>query len=57
MVFAPAADDLAGVAAAAAAGFRHAVDVEIPGAELSLLVAEPEWVTSVDVDRERVPGT
>ncbi|MCX4091057.1 hypothetical protein [Nocardia sp. alder85J] len=43
--------------AATAAGFRHVVDVDLPGAELSLLVAEPAWVTAVDPDLDRVPGT
>nr|ACJ12469.1 hypothetical protein [Rhodococcus sp. T104] len=45
------------VAAAEAAGFRYVVDVDIDDAELSLLVAEPEWVTAVDIDLDHVPGT
>lgn len=45
------------IAAAEAAGFRYVVDVDIDDAELSLLVAEPEWVTGVDIDLDHVPGT
>jgi hypothetical protein len=45
------------VSAAEAAGFRYVVDVDITGAELSLLVSEPDWVTRVDMDRDRVPGS
>ena len=54
VVFAAPADDHALVAAAQAAGFRFVLDVDVPGAELSLLVAEPRWVTKLDDDR--VPG-
>ncbi|MBL7487654.1 hypothetical protein I6A60_19420 [Frankia sp. AgB1.9] len=57
VVFAPAATDLAAVAAAERAGFRHVVDVEIPGVGLSLLALEPAWVTSFDNGLDRVPGT
>jgi hypothetical protein len=57
VVFAAPVDDLEIVAAAEAAGFRYVVDVEVPGEDLSLLVAEPEWVTTVDMDLDRVPGT
>jgi hypothetical protein len=35
------------VAAAEAAGFRYVLDVDLADAELSLLVAEPAWVTAV----------
>lgn len=55
VVFAAPADDLTRIAAAQAAGFRYVVDVDIPGEDLSLLVAEPHWVTAMDSDR--VPGT
>lgn len=55
VVFAAPVDDLTRIAAALAAGFRHVVDVDVPGEELSLLVAEPHWVTAMDSDR--VPGT
>ena len=55
VVFAPATDDWDAVAAAEKAGFRHVVDVDLPGAQLSLLVFEPGWVTAMDSDR--VPGT
>lgn len=44
------------LAAAERAGFRHVVDVDIAEAQLSLLVAEPDWVTEVDIDLDRVPG-
>jgi len=43
--------------AAEAAGFRYVVDVDIADAELSLLVAEPDWVTLVDMDLDHMPGT
>jgi len=43
--------------AAAAAGFRHIVDVEVSRVELSLLVAEPGWVRKVDADIDKVPGS
>lgn len=48
---------LASIAAAEAAGFRYVVDVDIADAELSLMVAEPDWVTAVDIDLDHVPGT
>ena len=57
VVAAVAPDDLAAIAAAKSVGFRHVVDVDVPGEELSLLVREPEWVTQVDADLDRVPGT
>ena len=56
VVVAVAPDDLAAISAAESVGFRH-VDVDVPGEELSLLVREPEWVTQVDADVDRVPGT
>jgi hypothetical protein len=57
VVFAVGVDDFDTMAAAEAAGFRYVVDVDIPGAALSLLVAEPDWVTTVDIDLDRVPGS
>jgi hypothetical protein len=57
VVVAVAPDDLAAISAAESVGFRHVVDVDVPGEELSLLVREPEWATQVDADLERVPGT
>ena len=57
VVFAAPVDDLEAVTAAQAAGYRYVVEVEVPGKALSLLVAEPEWVTRVDTDLDRVPGT
>ena len=44
------------IAAAESAGFRHVVDVDLEQAELSLLVAEPDWATRTDMDLDRVPG-
>lgn len=43
--------------AAAVAGFRYVVDVEIGGRDLGLTVQEPDWVTGADLDRDDVPGT
>ena len=40
--------------AAEMAGFRPVVDVDVPGAELRLFVAEPDWVSNIDL--QRVPG-
>jgi hypothetical protein len=57
VVVAVTPDDLAAISAAESVGFRHVVDVDVPGEELSLLVREPEWVTQVDADLDRVPGT
>lgn len=57
VVFAAPADHPDIEKAAAAAGFRHVVDVEVPGAELNLLVAEPGWVRKVDADIEKVPDS
>lgn len=58
---APAGNDEA-IAAAAKAGFRYVVDVDIAGTsggieELSLMVREPAGVTAADMDGDRVPGT
>jgi hypothetical protein len=55
VVFAAAAGDEGAVSAARAAGFRYVLDVDVPGAELSLLVAEPDWVTTRDAGLEQVP--
>jgi hypothetical protein len=57
VVVAVAPDDVAAISAAESVGFRHVVDVDVPGEELSLLVREPEWVTQVDADLDRVPGS
>ena len=57
VVFGAPRGDLATLAAAENAGFRYVVDVDLVGASLSLAVAEPSWVTSVDMDLDRVPGT
>jgi len=60
VVFGAPAGDLATLAAAEAAGFRYVVDVDVAEdgkvVELSLLVCEPEYVTHVDMDQDRVPG-
>ncbi|MEV5835478.1 hypothetical protein [Nocardia sp. NPDC052112] len=57
IVFATLAGDTSALAAAEAAGFRYVVDIDLPDAELSLFVAEPTWVTAVDMDLDRIPGT
>lgn len=57
VVFAASARDEAVVAAARAAGFRYVLDVDVPGAELTLLVVEPKWVTDVDSGLDDVPDT
>jgi len=57
LVFGAPLGDVATLAAAEQAGFRYVVDVDLAGASLSLAVAEPSWVTSVDMDLDRVPGT
>ncbi|MGW1029445.1 hypothetical protein ACWD4J_38175 [Streptomyces sp. NPDC002577] len=44
------------IAAAESAGFRYVIDVDLAHDELSLLVAEPDWVTGTDIDLDRVPG-
>ena len=49
--------DLGALAAAEQAGFRYVVDVDLPGAELSLLVSEADWVTAQDQAADAVPGT
>lgn len=55
VVFGAPAGDEAAVSAARAAGFRYVLDVDVPGAELSLLVAEPNWVTTLDSGLDEVP--
>jgi hypothetical protein len=55
VVFAAAAGDEAAVSAARAAGFRYVLDVDVPGADLSLLVAEPDWVTTRDASLDQIP--
>jgi len=57
VVYAAAEGDRDTVAAAAVAGFRHVVDVDLGEQQLSLLVAEPGWVTATDMDLDHVPGT
>ncbi|WP_431971081.1 hypothetical protein [Nocardia sp. bgisy134] len=57
VVFAVPKGDEAGLAAAELAGYRHVVDVDVPGQSLGLLVVEPAWVTAADIDNEHVPGT
>jgi hypothetical protein len=55
IVFVATAGDEAKVSAARAAGFRYVLDVDVPGAELSLLVAEPDWVTNADAGLDEIP--
>ncbi|WP_433566679.1 hypothetical protein ACQP1O_16630 [Nocardia sp. CA-151230] len=57
LVFAASADGCNAIAAAESVGFRSVVDIDLPDARLSLLVAEPNWVTAVDMDLDHVPGT
>ena len=57
VVFGAPSGDLATLAAAEEAGFRYVVDVDLADTSFSLAVAEPSWVTSVDIDLDRVPGT
>ncbi|MFF6787229.1 hypothetical protein [Streptomyces sp. NPDC012510] len=57
VVYAVTEGDRAGVEAAEATGFRYAVDVDLQDKQLSLLVAEPDWVTVTDMDLDHVPGT
>jgi hypothetical protein len=49
--------DRTAIEAAEAAGFRYVVDVDLHDRQLSLLVAEPGWVTATDLDLDRVPGS
>lgn len=57
LVYAAPEDDLTVVAAAEQAGFRYVVDVEVSTGSYSLMVVEPDRVTSVDMDLDRVPQT
>ncbi|MEV0341852.1 hypothetical protein AB0H49_22790 [Nocardia sp. NPDC050713] len=57
LVYAAPAGDVGAIAAAEAVGFRHVIDVDLPDAELSLLVFEPSWVGADDIDLDHVPGT
>lgn len=57
LVYAAVEGDLEVIAAAEAAGFRYVVDVEVSDGRYSLMVVEPERVTSVDMDLDRVPQT
>ena len=57
VVFAAPSGHAAVAEAIMAAGFRHVVDVDVPGAELSLFVVEPSWVSKVDSDLHKVPGS
>ncbi|MEU6251398.1 hypothetical protein [Streptomyces sp. NPDC047043] len=56
-VYAVPEGDRASMAAAETAGFRYAVDVELRDQQLSLLVAEPDWVTVTGMDLDHVPGS
>ncbi|MGP3911331.1 hypothetical protein [Nonomuraea sp. 10N515B] len=57
VVYAVPEGDLARIAAAESAGFRYVVDVDLADAQLSLLVAEPAWVTRTDMDLGQVPDS
>jgi len=41
------AGDAPSIASGRAAGFEHIVDVDLPGVQLSVLLAEPDWVGDV----------
>jgi len=55
VVFAAPEGDLAVLSAVEEAGFRCVVDVDLPDGSVSLAVAEPGWVTAVDMDLDHVP--
>lgn len=55
LVLATALEDVPEIARAEAAGYRYIVDVDIPGEELSLLVAEPHWVLEESRNIDIVP--
>lgn len=57
LVYAAPEGDLAAIGAAENAGFRFVVDVEVADGAYSLMVVEPDWVTAVDMDLDRVPQT
>ncbi|WP_157114896.1 hypothetical protein [Nocardia niwae] len=57
IVVAVAADDHEALAAVVDAGLRPTVEVDLPEGEFVLTVAEPTWVTAVDIDLDHVPGT
>ncbi|MEU6729342.1 hypothetical protein ABZ917_37050 [Nonomuraea wenchangensis] len=57
VVYAVPQGDLDRMAVGEAAGFRYVVDVDLADEQLSLLVAEPEWVTRTDMDLNHVPGS
>ncbi|MFJ6088445.1 hypothetical protein ACIQI8_44605 [Streptomyces sp. NPDC092369] len=55
LVLAISTDAPSRAVAAATAGFRHVVDVDLGGAEHGLFTWEPSWVTRIDPDLDRVP--
>jgi hypothetical protein len=57
VVYATPAGDAALAEVAREAGFRHVVDVDLGDEELALWVVEPAWVTTTDMDLDRVPGS
>ena len=57
LVLAAPADDLDQIDRAERAGFRYVVDVDLPGQELSLLVAEPDWVLAESRGIDTIPTT
>ena len=56
VVIATDIEDLDALRSAERAGFRYVLDVDLQGGSYRLAVAEPEWVTRVDMDLDRVPG-
>ena len=57
VVYTVPAGDAEGAETARVAGFRHVVDVDLADEELELWVVEPAWVTTTDMDLDRVPGS
>jgi|1185.fasta_scaffold175443_2 hypothetical protein len=56
VVIATDVEDVDALRSAEKAGFRYVLDVDLQGGSYRLAVAEPEWVTSVDMDLDHVPG-
>jgi len=57
VVYAVPEGELTVLRVAEEAGFRYVVDVDLGDQSFSLMVAEPEWVTHVDMDLNHVPHT
>lgn len=57
VVFAPDTEDARAIEVAEQAGFRVAIEVDIPGATVKLLVHEPQWVMAGYAGLDSVPGS